>query len=171
MQDLKEINQQLNKLNEAAQDEMYAIEKKYNKLKEPILTKRDQLIKKIPRFWFQCFTRLDEIRAYLDEMDLEIFKHLQSLQVVDNEDVKSGYKLIMTFDGNEFFVNPTLTKQFHIEVTNEQMNVSSTSTPIQWKDSNIPEEKSNAFFVNFFLTILKKKKIKIINNTLNPLPK
>ncbi|XP_077248957.1 NAP1-related protein 1-like isoform X2 [Tasmannia lanceolata] len=82
----------------------------------------------------------------LNEEDHKIFKYLQSLDVCDFKDVKSGYSITFNFRSNPYFENAKLTKVFTLD---DEGNPNFTGTNIKWKDGmdiqNVPvhEKKGN----------------------------
>jgi len=129
IQAMDEIQNSLDELTEKASVEILVVEQKYNKLRKPHYKERNEIIKKIPGFWAQVFANHPQVSAILSERDDETLSHLESLEVEEFEDIKSGYKISFHFKSNPFFENDVLVKEFHIS----DENGSSKSTPIQWK--------------------------------------
>jgi len=129
---LDTVQQEIEKLNDEATEEILQIEKKYNGLRKPYYKKRNDIIRKIPGFWLKAFSNHSLLADLLDERDQEVFQFLKELTVEDFEDVKSGFKIIFSFDSNPFFTNKTLTKEFHYSSEGE---LKVTSSPISWKEN------------------------------------
>ena len=56
--------------------------------------------------------------------------YLSELEVIDNDDIKSGYEIKFKFGENPFFTNKVLTKSFFVKETGE---VDNSSPEIDWK--------------------------------------
>ncbi|XP_010501519.1 PREDICTED: NAP1-related protein 2-like [Camelina sativa] len=111
---LQEIQDDLEKINEKASDEVLEVEQKYNVIRKPVYDKRNEIIKAIPDFWLTA-----------------IFKYLSSLDVEDAKDVKSGYSITFYFNPNPYFEDGKLTKTFTFL---EEGTTKITATPIKWKE-------------------------------------
>ena len=48
---IDEVQNEIDRLNEKASEEILTVEQKYNKLRQPWFGKRTELISKIPNFW------------------------------------------------------------------------------------------------------------------------
>ncbi|XP_071731594.1 NAP1-related protein 2-like [Rutidosis leptorrhynchoides] len=128
---LQEIQDELEKINEKASEEVLLVEQKYNKVRKPVYDKRGDLIKSIPDFWLTAFTRHPVLSDLLNEEDEKIFKHLTSLEVEDFKDTKSGYSITFNFSPNSYFEDTKLTKTFAFL---EEGTTKITATPIKWKE-------------------------------------
>jgi len=137
---LEEIDQcqnDIDSLNEKASEEILKVEQKYNKLRKPHYETRNELIKKIPNFWVTAFVNHPQISAILDEDDEECLHYLSKVEVEEFDDIKSGYRIKLSFDENPFFENQQIVKEFHLG----SQDPSSTSTEIKWKkDMNLAEK-------------------------------
>jgi template-activating factor I len=143
---LVEIQDELEKINEEATDEVLEIKQKYSEVSKPFYDKRNNLINSIPNFWIAMFSIHPGLNSDLNEKDLKIFKHLSSLEVEDYENVKLGYSITFNFNPNPYFEETKIVKSFAFlgEGTTKV-----TNTPITWKeDKEIPsgishEKKGN----------------------------
>ncbi|KAL9685602.1 hypothetical protein QQ045_023053 [Rhodiola kirilowii] len=128
---LQEIQDQLEKLNEEASDEVLVVEQKYNEIRKPVYGKRSEIIKSIPDFWLTAFLSHPALSELLNEEDQKIFKYLSSLDVEEATDVKSGYSISFNFNPNPYFEDAKLTKTFtFLDEGATKVN----STPIRWKE-------------------------------------
>merc|ERR1712002_243143 len=67
---LEEIDANQNEidaLNEQASEEILKVEQKYNKLSRPFYDKRNDIIKRIPKFWLTAFINHPQITAIIEE--------------------------------------------------------------------------------------------------------
>ncbi|EGW08968.1 Protein SET [Cricetulus griseus] len=87
-----EVQNEIERLNEQASEEILKVEQKYNKLHQPFFHKR--------------------------------------VEVIEFEDIKSGYRIDFYFDENPYFENKVLSEEFHL---NESGDPSSKSTKTKWK--------------------------------------
>uniref|UniRef100_A0A8C9RVM1 SET nuclear proto-oncogene b n=1 Tax=Scleropages formosus TaxID=113540 RepID=A0A8C9RVM1_SCLFO len=127
---IDEVQNEIDRLNEQASEEILKVEQKYNKLRQPFFQKRSELIAKIPNFWVTTFVNHPQVSALLGEEDEEALHYLTRVEVTEFEDIKSGYRIDFYFDENSYFENKVLSKEFHL---NESGDPSSKSTEIKWK--------------------------------------
>jgi len=128
---LTAMQTEIEKLNDEATEEILQIEKRYNGLRKPYYKKRNDVIREIPDFWLKAFLNHDMLADLLDEEDQNAFKHLKELNVEDFDDVKSGFKITLTFDSNPYFKNKTLAKTFQYD---DEGILTVTPTKIEWKE-------------------------------------
>ena len=125
---IDEVQNEIDRLNEQASEEILKVEQKYNKLRQPFFQKRSELIAKIPNFWVTTFVNHPQVSALLGEEDEEALHYLTRVEVTEFEDIKSGYRIDFYFDGNPYFENKVLSKEFHLS---ESGDPSSKSTEIK----------------------------------------
>lgn len=130
IEQIDEVQNEIDRLNESASEEILKVEQKYNKLRQPYFQKRSDLIGKIPNFWVTAFVNHPQVSALLNEEDEEALQYLTKVEVQEFEDIKSGYKINFYFDDNPYFENTSISKEFHLNETGEP---SSKSTAIKWK--------------------------------------
>ncbi|KAK1289765.1 hypothetical protein QJS10_CPB18g01357 [Acorus calamus] len=128
---LQEIQDELEKVNEEASDKVLEVEMKYNEIRRPVYSRRNEIIKSIPDFWLTAFMSHPALGDLLNEEDQKIFKHLDSLEVEDFKDVKSGYSITFNFKPNPYFEDTKLTKTFSFF---DEGTTSITGTQIKWKE-------------------------------------
>jgi template-activating factor I len=141
IEQIDEVQNEIDRLNEQASEEILKVEQKYNKLRQPYFQKRSDLISKIPNFWVTAFVNHPQVSALLTEEDEEILQFLSKVEVQEFEDIKSGYKINFHFDSNPYFENKCISKEFHLNDTGEP---SSKSTPITWKPGKNITNKGNS---------------------------
>ena len=105
---IDEVQNEIDRLNEQASEEILKVEQKYNKLRQPFFQKRSDLIDKIPNFWVTAFVNHPQVSALLSDEDEEVFQHLSKVEVQEFEDIKSGYKI--TFVRPLFIISNFLLK-------------------------------------------------------------
>ncbi|CAB1321753.1 unnamed protein product [Coregonus sp. 'balchen'] len=111
---IDEVQNEIDRLNEQASEEILKVEQKYNKLRQPFFQKRSELIAKIPNFWVTTFVNHPQVSALLGEEDEEALHYLTRVEVTEFEDIKSGYRIDFYFDENPYFENKVLSKEFHL---------------------------------------------------------
>ncbi|MBA0707640.1 hypothetical protein Golax_019669 [Gossypium laxum] len=127
---LQEIQDELEKINEEASEEVLEVEQKYNEVRKPVYDKRNEIINSIPDFWLTAFLSHPALGDLLTEEDQKIFKYINSLEVEDFKDLKSGYTITFNFNSNPYFENTKLTKTFTFLDDGTKI----TATPIKWKE-------------------------------------
>ncbi|KAK9392275.1 protein SET [Crotalus adamanteus] len=137
---IDEVQNEIDRLNEQASEEILKVEQKYNKLRQPFFQKRSELIAKIPNFWVTTFVNHPQVSALLGEEDEEALHYLIRVEVTEFEDIKSGYRIDFYFDENPYFENKMLSKEFHL---NESGDPSSKSSEIKWKSGKDLTKRSS----------------------------
>ncbi|KAK7804612.1 hypothetical protein U0070_003783 [Myodes glareolus] len=137
---IDKVQNEIDRLNEQASEEILKVEQKYNKLRQPFFQKRPELIAKIPNFWVTTFISHPQVSALFVEEDEEAQHYLTRVEVTEFEDIKSGYRIDFYFDENPYFENKVLSKEFHL---NESGDPSSKSTEIKWKSGKDLTKRSS----------------------------
>nr|XP_048314461.1 protein SET-like [Myodes glareolus] len=131
---IDEVQNEIDRLNEQASEEILKVEQKYNKLRQPFFQKRSELIAKITNFLVTTFVNHPQVSALLGEEDEEALHYLTRVEVTEFEEIKSGSRIDFYFDENPYFEmvfeNKVHSKEFHL---NESGDPSSKSTEIKWK--------------------------------------
>ncbi|KAF3651478.1 NAP1-related protein 2 [Capsicum annuum] len=163
---LQEIQDELEKLNEKASDEVLEIEQKFSQVRQPVYDRRNDIIKAIPEFWLTAFLSHPVLGELLTEEDHKIFKFLSSVEVEDNKDVKTGYTITFNFNSNPYFENTKLSKTYTFL---EDGPTKITASTIRWTEGKgIPngvahEKKGNKrplveeSFFNWFSEVNQKE--------------
>lgn len=128
---LQEIQDELEKVNEEASDRVLEVEQKYNEIRRPIYEKRNSTTQAIPDFWLTAFLSHRTLFDFLTEEDQKVFRYLQSLDVEDFKDVKSGYRITFIFRPNPYFEDTKLVKVFRFS---DEGTTSISGYTIKWKD-------------------------------------
>uniref|UniRef100_A0A8C2YGY2 SET nuclear proto-onco n=1 Tax=Coturnix japonica TaxID=93934 RepID=A0A8C2YGY2_COTJA len=124
---IDEVQNEIDRLNEQASEEILKVEQKYNKLRQPFFQKRSELIAKIPNFWVTTFVNHPQGILLVQFMHLHRSPlHMQTLPFY--------------FDENPYFENKVLSKEFHL---NESGDPSSKSTEIKWKSGKDLTKRSS----------------------------
>uniref|UniRef100_A0A8C5VN59 SET nuclear proto-onco n=1 Tax=Microcebus murinus TaxID=30608 RepID=A0A8C5VN59_MICMU len=64
---IDEVQNEIDRLNEQASEEILKVEQKYNKLRQPFFQKRSELIAKIPNFWVTTFVNHPQGMLWTDQ--------------------------------------------------------------------------------------------------------
>ncbi|XP_051035574.1 LOW QUALITY PROTEIN: protein SET-like [Phodopus roborovskii] len=136
MEHIDEEQNEIDRFNEQANEGILKVERKYNKVHQPFLQKRSELIAKIPNFGVTTFVNHSQVSALLGEEDIEALHYLTRVEVTEFKDIKSGYKIDFYFDENPHFENKILSKEFHL---NESGDPLSKSTEINWFSTYVEE--------------------------------
>ena len=92
------------------------------------------MIAKIPDLGVTTIFNHPHVSALLEEEDEEVLHYLTRVEVIEFEDIKSGYRIDFYFDENPYFENKILSKEFHL---NESGDSSSKCAEIKWKPERI----------------------------------
>ncbi|KAM7116514.1 protein SET-like [Molossus nigricans] len=137
---IDEVQNEIDRLNEQANEEILKVEQKYNKLCQPFFQNRSELIAKTPNFGVTTFVNHPQVSALLGEEDEKVLHYLTRVEVTEFEDTKSGYRIDFYFDENPYFENKVLSKEFHL---NESGDPSSKFTEIKWKSGKNMTKRSS----------------------------
>ncbi|NXL46344.1 SET protein, partial [Podilymbus podiceps] len=135
---IDEVQNEIDRLNEQASEEILKVEQKYNKLRQPFFQKRSELIAKIPNFWVTTFVNHPQgiflialffLYPFNTRFDLAHYMGYNSFLLTPQY-----------FDENPYFENKVLSKEFHL---NESGDPSSKSTEIKWKSGKDLTKRSS----------------------------
>lgn len=139
---LERIQDALDDMNEKASGEIMAVEQKYVKLRKPYYDKRNELIKKVPNFWFSALCGNEPLsRTVIREDEEECLQHLSNVDVQETSQ-EDSFSLVFTFTENSFFKNRELVKSYRRD--NNLGDMVSKSTAIEWKDGKDLTKTSTA---------------------------
>ncbi|PAV63550.1 hypothetical protein WR25_20827 [Diploscapter pachys] len=88
---IDEVQNELDQINEQASEEILKVEQKYNKLRHPHYEKRAEHIKNLPNFWSTTLLNHHQISSIINPVEEEVLKHLETLEIEEFEDIKSGF--------------------------------------------------------------------------------
>jgi len=131
LEEIDASQNEIDSLNEQASEEILKVEQKYNKLRKPFYEKRNEIIKRVPKFWLTAFINHPQVSGLIEEDEEDCLQYLNKLEVEEFEDIESGYKINLHFDQNPYFEDRCLTKEFHIGSNGDP---DSKSTKIRWKE-------------------------------------
>jgi nucleosome assembly protein 1-like 1 len=134
---LREIQSQHDDLEAKFFEERAALEAKYQKMYEPLYSKRYEIVngvvevdgvtkeaadetpaeqkeeKGVPEFWLNAMKNHEILSEEIQERDEEALKYLKDIKWYRISEPK-GFKLEFYFDTNPFFKNSVLTKTYHM---------------------------------------------------------
>ncbi|KAK7354641.1 hypothetical protein VNO80_20106 [Phaseolus coccineus] len=133
--------------------EREALEAKYQKLYQPLYTKRYEIVngvtevegaanettdeseedneKGVPSFWLNAMKNNDVLAEEISERDEGALKFLKDIKWSRVENPK-GFKLEFFFDTNTYFSNSVLTKTYHMIDEDEPILEKAIGTEIEW---------------------------------------
>ncbi|KAL6996316.1 Nucleosome assembly protein 1,4 [Sarracenia purpurea var. burkii] len=153
---LRELQSQHDELEAKFFEERAALEAKYQKLYEPLYTKRYEIVngvsevegitseatmdqdedketeeKGVPNFWLTAMKTNEVLAEEISERDEEALKYLKDIKWCRIDNPK-GFKLEFFFDSNPFFKNSVLTKTYHMIDDDEPILEKAVGTDIEW---------------------------------------
>ncbi|AQL02112.1 Nucleosome assembly protein 1, partial [Zea mays] len=154
---LREIQSQHDEIEAKFFEERAALEAKYQKLYEPLYTKRYGIVngevevdgvcdepasentvegkepdaKGVPDFWLTAMKTNEVLSEEIQERDEAALKYLKDIKWSRIEDPK-GFKLDFFFDTNPFFKNSVLTKTYHMVDEDDPILEKAIGTEIEW---------------------------------------
>lgn len=155
---LQEIQAQHDELEKSFFEEKAALEARYQKLYEPLYSKRYEIVngvtevegitaeanetkvsaednkgdeKGVPEFWLSAMKMNETLSMQITERDEDALKFLQDIKwsKIDNP---KGFKLEFLFDTNPYFKNTVLTKTYHMIEDDEPILERAIGTEIEW---------------------------------------
>jgi len=147
---LEQVQDEIEKLNQQASEEILQVESKYNGKKKPFYAKRSQSIKKIPGFWKKTLMNHSEFSEFLNEEDEKLLEYLDDIEIEDYD--RGGFKISLKSKANPWFKNSNLTKEYQFPEGAEEPNA--TQTDVEWKEgkdlTKIDVEEGASFFGAWF---------------------
>ncbi|KDO48190.1 hypothetical protein CISIN_1g017359mg [Citrus sinensis] len=151
---LREIQSEHDELEAKFFEERAALEAKYQKLYQPMYTKRYEIVngvvegapnevamdqeedkateeKGVPDFWLTAMKNNDVLSEEITERDEGALKFLKDIKWFRIDDPK-GFKLEFYFDPNPYFKNSVLTKTYHMIDEDEPILEKAIGTEIEW---------------------------------------
>ncbi|KAG9156265.1 hypothetical protein Leryth_009143 [Lithospermum erythrorhizon] len=146
---LREIQSQHDELEAKFFEERAALEAKYQKLYQPLYSKRYEIVngevevsdsqteeadkedKGVPGFWLAALKNNEVVGEEVSERDEEALKYLKDIKWSRTDDPK-GFKLEFLFDTNPYFKNSVLTKIYHMIDEDEPILEKAIGTEIEW---------------------------------------
>ncbi|XP_052183448.1 nucleosome assembly protein 1;4-like isoform X2 [Diospyros lotus] len=153
---LRELQSEHDELEAKFFEERAALEAKYQKLYEPMYTKRYEIVngvvevegvtneatmdqeenkeaeeKGVPNFWLTAMKTNEVLVEEISERDEEALKYLKNIKWCRIDNPK-GFKLEFFFDPNPFFKNNVLTKTYHMIDDDEPILEKAIGTEIEW---------------------------------------
>lgn len=143
--EVQKFQDQLEDLNEKASEEILKVEQKYNKQRKPLFLKRQEAIKKLDasnnvHFWAAAMLNHPVLASMISEYEQKILESLTSIDVQEDDDIKSGFTITFTFQKNDYFENETIAKKYHMSAEGEVKN---SNTEIKWKKDKNPKNIEN----------------------------
>ncbi|KAJ6840511.1 nucleosome assembly protein 1,4-like [Iris pallida] len=148
---LREIQSHHDELEAKFFEERAALEAKYQKLYEPLYTKRYEIVngvvevegaknenaeeaseeKGVPNFWLTAMKTNEVLAEEIQERDEEALTFLKDIKWCKIDDPK-GFKLEFFFNSNPYFKNSVLTKTYHMIDDEEPILEKALGTEIEW---------------------------------------
>lgn len=151
---LREIQSEHDELEAKFFEERALLEAKYQKLYQPLYTKRFEIVngiveaegaseasankegdkeeeKGVPDFWLTAMKTNEVLSEEITERDEEALKYLKDIKWYRIDNPK-GFKLEFLFNTNPFFKNTLLTKTYHMIDEDEPILEKAIGTDIEW---------------------------------------
>lgn len=162
---LRQLQRQHNELEAKYFVERAALEAKYQKLYQPLYSKRYEIVngmvevegviedgdakkgdvnapeeKGVPDFWLNAMKTNEVLAEEITERDEGALKYLKDIKWCRIGDFK-GFKLDFLFDTNPYFKNTTLTKTYHMVDEDEPILEKAIGTEIEWHSGKCLTQK------------------------------
>lgn len=146
--ELDAIQHQLDVMSEKAAEEILKVEQNFNVKRMPIYEKRKKLTTKIDNFWQTAFLNHHLLSTAIPEEQEDLLSALRDVEVQEFDDLRSGFKIVLTFDPNDYFENDVITKTYYLQSETPSTKI----TEIQWKEDKkpaTPEDESTLTFLEW----------------------
>ncbi|MED6125470.1 Nucleosome assembly protein 1,4 [Stylosanthes scabra] len=161
---LRDLQGQHDELETKFIEERAQLEAKYQKLYEPLYTKRYEIVngvvevegitnepvpeeesktaeeKGVPFFWLNAMKANDILAEEITERDEGALKYLKDIKWCKIDNPK-GFKLEFYFDSNPYFKNSLLTKTYHMIDDEDPILEKAMGTTIEWNPGKCLTEK------------------------------
>ncbi|TKY48270.1 Nucleosome assembly protein [Spatholobus suberectus] len=152
---LRDLQKQHDEVEAKFLEERSQLEAKYQKLYEPLYTKRYEIVngvvevegvtneavpeeaskateeKGVPNFWLTAMKTNETLAEEITERDEGALKFLKDIKWCRIDDPK-GFKLEFYFDSNPYFKNSVLTKTYHMIDDDDPILEKAIGTEIEW---------------------------------------
>lgn len=153
---LRQLQSQHDELEAKFLEERAALEAKYQKLYEPLYTKRSEIVngvvevegvseveqgdgdasegepeKGVPNFWLNAMKTHEVLAEEITERDEGALQYLKDIKWCRIDNPK-GFKIEFFFDTNPYFKNSVLTKTYHMIDEDEPILERAIGTEIEW---------------------------------------
>ncbi|KAK9819582.1 hypothetical protein WJX81_008658 [Elliptochloris bilobata] len=136
---LREVQEELEQVNDEASMKVLEVEMEYNQRRKPVFEKRNRLIRDIDQFWLNVFLQHPHLNACLRGDDTEALACLEEVDISDSPDIKSGFTVTFRFmEGNVLFQNQELRKEYRFM---EDGRLMVTGTAVEWLQELAEEEQ------------------------------
>lgn len=105
----------------------------YSRRRAEKLRHRDEIIARTPTFWLRVLVSYPAVAAQISAADCPLLRALTNVQVQHNNESDGGYRVLFTFEKNQFFRNETLQKSYSYCETN---GLIIENDIIQWLDED-----------------------------------
>lgn len=106
----EQLQNQIEELNEQASEKVIEIEQEFNRKRRPLYEARNRAYARLPTFWRMALEKHHTIYDVLDVGDKQILNEVTELNVVENDDIKSGYKIVLRFQENPYIEEEELSR-------------------------------------------------------------
>jgi len=135
-EEMQKVQDKIEEIEEEFDSKVLELQAQFNLKKKPFFESRNVIIQKLPNFWFQAFTHHRALEFMLQPEDEDIFKSLASIAVEEKEDIRSGFKIIFTFQENPYFSDTSLWKEVAFAENSDAAQLSQSG--VAWKPGKNP---------------------------------
>ncbi|XP_017781012.1 PREDICTED: NAP1-related protein 2 [Nicrophorus vespilloides] len=125
------VQKDLENVAKCMMNKILTVVQEFDGLKRPLYNKRHSALSSVPHFWAIAFMNHPKLKLLVDTSVEDCFNYLSYVQVLDNENLRTGYQVVFAFHSNPYFYNTELIK--HNSYDNGV--VSSRNTNIEWKEN------------------------------------
>ncbi|CAD7678258.1 unnamed protein product [Nyctereutes procyonoides] len=133
---LEAIDQELSNVNAQADRAFLQLERKFGRMRRLHMQRRSFIIQNIPGFWVTAFRNHPQLAPMISGRDEDVMRYMINLEVEELKHPRAGCKFKFTFQGNPYFRNEGLVKEYERRSSGR---VVSLSTPIRWHRGQDPQ--------------------------------
>ncbi|XP_063109943.1 testis-specific Y-encoded-like protein 4 [Cavia porcellus] len=136
MDSLEAIDQELSNVNAQADRAFLQLERKFGRMRRLHMQRRSFIIQNIPGFWVTAFRNHPQLSPMISGQDEDMMRYMINLEVEELKHPRAGCKFKFIFQGNPYFRNEGLVKEYERRSSGRVMSL---STPIRWHRGQDPQ--------------------------------
>ncbi|XP_008585628.1 PREDICTED: testis-specific Y-encoded-like protein 6 [Galeopterus variegatus] len=136
MNPLEAIQRELDIVNAQADRALFQLERRFGRMRQHYLDRRNYIIQNIPGFWFFSIRNHPQLSAMISGQDAEMLRYITNLEVKEFRYPRTGCKFKFFFRRNPYFRNRLIVKEYEVTSSGQ---VVSLSTPIVWCQGHEPQ--------------------------------
>lgn len=139
---IERLQTRLLAIDKECSEEQMAVQRKFDTMKDPLISQRREEISKIPMFWATAIGNHPATDTTAFSADRPILAFLESVELEDNLDNNGSYSLKFYFASNPYFPQSEISRT--VTISDDQTD-EVDSTPISWAPKKKPSHPLSFF--------------------------